>query len=475
MAGKEYPEFPIIIVDDEETVINGIIGMLQIGGINNTIGITDSRKALGVLETYEAAIILLDLTMPNIPGNELLPLIREERPEVPVIIISGNGEVSIAVECMLNGAFDYLVKPTESAKLIATVKRAVEILELKKENLILSTHLVSNELENPEAFSEIITTSDKMRSVLLYTEAIACTEQTVLITGETGSGKELIAVAIHKLSRRNGDFVAANVAGFDDSVFSDTLFGHRKGAYTGADSPRKGLIESAAGGTLFLDEIGDLSQSSQIKLLRLLESREYLPLGSDIKKKSSARIVVATNSNLPEAVDEGGFRRDLFYRLGTHHVSLPPLRDRPEDIPLLVDHFAGQVAEELGIKNLLLPSKLARMLSLHTFPGNVRELRSILFDAVSRSLAVERSKDELKVSLDAFKTSVGEEAVRKTISSDEDEGVIFHDKLPTIREATDLLVDEAMLRAEGKQTLAAQMLGISQQALSKRLKVRCSS
>ncbi len=472
MAGKKNPAFPIIIIDDEEPVITGISGVLQIGGINNTIGIPDSRNALEIIETFDAAIVLLDLGMPNIPGNELLPRIREMRPEIPIIIISGNAEVSIAVECMKNGAFDYLVKPTESAKLIATVKRAVEILELKKENLTLSTHLVNNELENPEAFSEIITVSEKMRSVLLYTEAIAGTEQTVLITGETGSGKELIAVAIHKLSGRDGDFVAANVAGFDDNVFSDTLFGHKKGAYTGADAARKGLIETATGGTLFLDEIGDLSNSSQIKLLRLLESREYLPLGSDVKKRSTARVLVATNRDLKKAVNEGGFRRDLYYRLGTHQVSLPPLRERLEDIPLLIDHFAREVREEFGIKKLRLPPRLARLLSSHTFPGNVRELRSILFDCVSRSLAAGRTKEELEVSIDAFKESIGEEAIHEMIFPDQDESVIFNNKLPTIREVTERHVEEAMKRAGGKQTRAAQMLGITQQALSKRLKAR---
>ena len=469
-----YPAFPIFIIDDEESVINGISGMLRIGGISNTIGIPDSRNALEIIRRHESAIVLLDLTMPNIPGTELLPYIREERPEIPVIIISGNGEVSIAVECMRNGAFDYLIKPAESAKLIATVKRAVEILELRKENLELSTHLVTNELENPEAFRKIITESEKMRSVFLYTEAIAGTEQTVLITGETGSGKELIAMAIHNLSLRPGDFIAANVAGFDDNVFSDTLFGHKKGAYTGADATRKGLIESAAGGTLFLDEIGELSQSSQIKLLRLLESREYLPLGSDVKKKSTARILLATNKDLVEAVDRGEFRRDLYYRLGTHQVALPPLRERFEDISLLVSHFADQAKKEFGIKKLQLPRQLARMLSLHSFPGNVRELRSIVFDAVSRSLVLDRSKNELQVSLETFKAVFGDATISKREFPDEDDGITFGSKLPTIRAATDFLVDEAMKRAGGKQTVAAELLGISQQALSKRLKGRHS-
>ncbi|MBT3273661.1 MAG: sigma-54-dependent Fis family transcriptional regulator [Spirochaetales bacterium] len=440
------------------------------GGFSNSIGVQDSRKALNVIERHGTAVILLDLAMPHLPGDKLLPLIQEAHPELPVIIITGNTELSTAVDCMRNGAFDYLVKPFESAKLIATVKRAVEILELRQENQTLKEHLVSNELDHPEAFKGIVTGSDKMRAVLLYAEAIAGTAQTVLVTGETGVGKELIAAAVHKLSGRDGELVAVNVSGFDDSMFSDTLFGHKKGAFTGADSPRKGLVESAAGGTLFLDEIGDLSKQSQVKLLRLLESREYLPLGSDVKKKSNARVVVATNRDLLKASADGEFRRDLYYRLSTHIVSLPPLRERTEDLPQLIKHFTGQVIDEFGVDSVILPLELARFLSGYSFPGNVRELRSLIFDAVSRSLVGGRDKSSIHVSLDAFKAAIGEDIEDVPDLGDGDGLLTFHDKLPTIKVAMELLINEAMARAGGTQTLAAKMLGISQQALSKRLR-----
>jgi DNA-binding NtrC family response regulator len=465
-----YPAFPIIIVDDEEPIITSLSGVLRFGGITHTIGIQDSRKALAEIRSHDAAVVLLDLTMPNLPGNELLPLIKEERPEIPVVIITGNTEVAIAVECMKNGAFDYLVKPVESAKLIATVKRAVEILELRMENHVLKTHLVNNQFENPDAFANIITRSEKLRSALLYVEAISGTAQTVLVTGETGSGKELIAAAVHRLSRRAGELVAVNVAGFDDSMFSDTLFGHKKGAFTGADSARRGLIEAATGGTLFLDEIGDLSQPSQVKLLRLLESKEYLPLGSDVKKKSNARIVVATNRNLLEAADTGEFRKDLYYRLSTHQVELPPLRDRKEDLQLLIPHFVAQVEEEFGVDALTMPPGLDRMLSGYNFPGNVRELRSLIFDAASRSLVSGRTEEGIDVSLEAFRLAIGRDVAELPASDGDPVTVTFHETLPTIREVTDLLVEEAMERTQGTQTLAAQLLGITQQALSKRLK-----
>ena len=470
-TGKDnYPIFPIIIIDDEEPIITSLTGVLRFGGISNIIGINDSRNALDIVRENPVAIILLDLTMPHISGVELLPMIRTESPDLPVTIITGNTEISIAVDCMKNGAFDYLVKPVESSKLIATVRRAVEIMELRQENSTLKKHLVSNELDNPDAFSEILTTSDKMKAVLLYIEAISFTAQTVLVSGETGVGKELIATAIHRLSGRSGELVAVNVAGFDDNMFSDTLFGHKKGAFTGADTPRRGLIDTAADGTLFLDEIGDLSPQSQIKLLRLLESREYLPLGSDVKKKSSARVVVATNKNLNKAVESDGFRRDLFYRLSTHHVTIPPLRERPEDLAILLDHFARQAKTEFGIENVSIPMGLPALLAQYSFPGNVRELKSLVYDAVSRSLmSVSRGETPI-LSLEAFRESLGEEIPDVPTAADTGGLLTFHERLPTITEATELLVDEAMKRTHDKQTHAAQLLGISQQALSKRLK-----
>ena len=247
--------------------------------------------------------------MPYLSGEELLPRILEIRPGLPIIVVTGNADVITAVDCMKNSALDYLVKPVESNKLVATVPRAIEIQQLKEENRVLRDHLVTNQLVNPGAFADIITVDEKMRSMLLYVEAISGTNQTVLITGETGTGKELVAQAIHTLSGKRGELIAVNVAGFDDSMFSDTLFGHLKGAFTGAEQARKGLVESAAGGTLFLDEIGDLSNSSQVKLLRLLEKREYLPLGSDVQNKSQARIIVATNRDLSDALETGVFKK----------------------------------------------------------------------------------------------------------------------------------------------------------------------
>lgn len=223
MSKTLYPAAPVFIIDDEEHILKSLSSMLGASGINNLVCCQDSSEALEMLSCREISVILLDLTMPYLSGEELLPIIRLDYPDVPIIIITGNHDISTAVECMKMGAFDYLVKAIESSRLRATVKRAIEIQELKNENNNLKKRLFSNELEHPEAFAEIITDDEGMLSVFLYIEAIAGTNKVVLITGETGVGKELIARAVHVLSGRRGKFLAVNVAGFDDSMFADTL------------------------------------------------------------------------------------------------------------------------------------------------------------------------------------------------------------------------------------------------------------
>lgn len=214
-----------------------------------------------------------------------------------------------------------------------------------------------------------------MRRIFRYMEAVAASDQPVLVTGETGVGKEMVVRALHDASHRKGQFIAVNVAGLDDQAFSDTLFGHTRGAFTGADQAREGLVAKAAGGTLFLDEIGDLQLPSQIKLLRLLQEREYYPLGSDNGKKSDARIVVATNRDLKQMMEGNSFRSDLYYRLKTHRIQVPPLRDRLEDMPLLVNHFLDEAAAAIGKSRPVTPVELNGYLAAYSFPGNIRELK----------------------------------------------------------------------------------------------------
>lgn len=468
MTESINPPHPVMMVDDEEQALNSFEMALLSAGMNNFIRCQDSREVMQLLSNKEVEVIMLDLSMPHVSGEELLPMINSDFPEIPVIIITGANDVKTAVKCMKHGAFDYMVKPVEKSSLIGGVKRAIELRELQRENRLLKEHVLSDKLEHPEAFAEIITGSAGMRSIFQYVEAIAPSPRPVLITGETGVGKELVAKAVHALSNRKGAFTPVNVAGLDDNVFSDTLFGHKKFAFTDAREARGGLVEKALGGTLFLDEIGDLNTTSQVKLLRLLQDGEFFPIGSDVAKRSDARIMVATNQDLDALQLAGKFRKDLYYRLCDHHIHIPPLRDRREDLPVLAEHFLAKASKTLDKKKPTPPAELITLLSTYHFPGNVRELESMVYDAVSRHKSGKLSLEVFKVHI--TKKSPGISTDTKDLQHDEHALISFPDQLPTLKQIEQLLIDEAMQRSNGNQSIAALGLGISRQALNKRLK-----
>lgn len=463
-----YPSFGVLLIDDEEAWLRTIhMNLALSGGINNIIRCQDSRQAMDILAKGGVGLVLLDLNMPHISGEELLPRIVEEHPDVAVIIISGLNQIDTAVNCMKLGAFDFFVKTVEEERLIKGVQRGIQVIELQLENKELKSRFLSDKLEHPEAFSEIITQNKSMRSIFQYIESVAKSTQPVLITGESGVGKELVARAIHYLSRKEGTLVSVNVAGLDDSVFSDTLFGHTRGAFTGAEVSRKGMIEQADDGTLFLDEIGDLTIASQVKLLRLLQEGEYFPLGSDMPKRMNAHIVVATHHDLTEMQITGHFRKDLYYRLCAHHIHIPPLRERKEDIPLLLNFFLEEAAQALSKKKPTVPKELSILLGNYPFPGNIRELKAMAYDAMS----VHKTK---MLSMDVFKRAMDKQLPQKisAASPPTEEPQVFNpsEPLPTLHDVSNLLVTEAMRRAEGNQSIAARLIGVSQPALSKRLK-----
>ena len=465
------PSQPILIVDDEPGILLAIDTALQMAGMNHIVTCQDSRQVVDLLAAQPVEVMLLDLTMPYIDGRKLLETVNQEFPDIPVIIVTGTVDVDTAVLCMKAGAFDYVVKPVEEDRLVASVHRALAFRELKRENFALKQHILSDALGTPEAFVNIITTNKKMFSIFQYIESIAQTSQPVLIRGETGVGKELIARTLHSLSGLRGQFVAVNVAGLDDNVFADALFGHVKGAFTGAEKDRPGLIEQASGGTLFLDEIGDLSPGSQVKLLRLLQEGEYFALGRDEPRRTDVRIVASTNVDLWKRQNAGKFRKDLNFRLRTHRIYIPPLRERRDDIAPLVDHFLTLAARDLKKTKPTPPRELFPLLETYPFPGNVRELQALIFDAVSRH------KSGI-LSMEVFRSHINKQRRRENLETTAHSGspgtagplIRFPETLPTIRQATALLVAEAMKRARGNQSLAAGMLGVSQQALSKRLK-----
>jgi DNA-binding NtrC family response regulator len=435
--------------------------VLTAAGFESLIPCSDPREVLPLLERTEAGVILLDLAMPQLSGDVLLRQIRERHPQVPVIIVTASGDIDTAVLCMKEGAFDYMVKTVEPSRLISGVRRALDMRRLALQYSTLRRSLLAEAPAHAEAFRPIVTRNPRMQAIFRFIESIGPTAETVLVSGETGTGKELFAQALHAVSGRRGAMVTVNSAGLDDTMFADTLFGHARGAFTGAEAVRKGLVQQAEQGTLFLDEIGDLSPASQIKLLRLTESREYYPLGSDLPRVTSARFIVATNRDLPALVAGGQFRRDLYYRLQTHEIRIPPLRERRDDLPLLLDLFLEEAARQLGKKRLAVPPELLTLLESYDFPGNVRELRSLIFNAVSR-------QGEKMLSVQPIREAMGRREPEDRPEAPGGE-LVFPARLPTLKGLTGRLIGEALSRSKGNQAIAAGLLGISPQALSKRL------
>jgi two-component system, NtrC family, nitrogen regulation response regulator GlnG len=464
---------PVLLVDDEAQLLHSASIVLRTSGIAEVKTLDDGRALLPLLAEQPVGVLVLDLSMPHVSGQVLLEQVAVAYPDLPVILMTATNDLDTAVQCMQAGAIDYLVKPVEKNRLVSSVKRALEIRALRAEVLSLKERFLADTLHRPEAFAEIVTQSKAMHAIFRYLEAIGPSPQPVLITGETGTGKELIARALHRISGRRGELVAVNVAGLDDVMFSDTLFGHSKGAYTGADRARDGLINTADEGTLFLDEIGDLTAASQVKLLRLLQDGSFYPLGADRPRQSRARVVVATNSDVVKAVSAGTFRKDLYYRLRTHHLNLPPLRARLGDIALAINHFVEKAARALNKPIPSVPMALYQLLRTYSFPGNLRELEAMVFDAVARHQGA-------ILSLQSFKDAISgkpeyEEIDMQPGNTALDFAACFAEQLPTLDQAEEMLVDEALRRAEGNQGVAALLLGISRQALNKRLARRRNS
>ncbi|MCK4509841.1 MAG: sigma-54-dependent Fis family transcriptional regulator [Desulfuromonadales bacterium] len=459
---------PILLIDDDPTWMRGFRHNLILSlHAEKVLLCEDSRKALQVIAKEVPAVVVLDVTMPYIGGEELLAKIIEKHPALPVIMLTGRNQLELAVECMKLGAYDYCVKTDELERLVGSVRHALQLAALERQNHHLRKKVLTESLTQPEAFSEIVTGDRSLFAMFRYLEAIADSDEPLLIRGESGTGKELIARALHNLAFTKKPFVAINVAGLDDQMFSDTLFGHRRGAFTGAQETRSGLIEQAKDGLLFLDEIGDLGVSSQIKLLRLLQEGEFLPLGSDRPVQSYCRIVCATNRDLESGLVDEWFRSDLYYRLRTHQVILPPLRERRGDISLLLRYFWAKTGVKNSKKFDKLPSDIISLLTRYDYPGNVRELRGMVFDVARRML-------DPAFSAETLKTVFNLPELQPLAPQASGDTLLFGEgyALPTLNEVVWLTIEEALLRSGGNQAQAARMLGISRAALNKRLKTR---
>ena len=465
MDDNRNEPLPVLLVDDEIQVLLLYSAMLKGAGIEPLITVDDSRRVLPLLRENRVLAVLTDMNMPFLNGRDLLAQIKQEFPEIPVLIVTGVDDIGTAVECMRLGASDYLVKPVEKSRLVSSLQRTLEIARLQDQVSSLTWHLLGDGLRNPGAFAHLVTGSPKMLALFKYIEVVADSPYPALIVGETGVGKELVARALHLAGDPARPFVGVNVAGLDDNMFSDTLFGHKKGAFTGAESQRDGLISQAQDGTIFLDEIGDLNPTSQVKLLRLIQEKEYYPLGIDQPKKTNARMVCSTNHDLKKLVEKGSFRKDLFFRLNTHVIAVPPLRERREDIPMLLGHFLEEAARALHKRTPTPPPELLALLAAYEFPGNVRELQTLVADAVSRHRAG-------VLSMESFRKAIGAGSLHAPVSGMETAGLsaeTFLASLPTLKHAEEFLVRRALEQAKGNQGIAASLLGVTRQALNKRL------
>ena len=367
----------VLAVDDEEVVCDSIRRVLiEEGYIVSTT--TSPREGLELIGKETFDLLLLDIKMPDIDGIEFLRATRGVSPETEVIIITGYATIETAVDAIKIGAFDYLEKPVSPPQLLVAVARALE-----RRHLLDLTRRLRSELETRYRIGNVICSSAKMRKVMHLVAKVAPTNSTVLISGETGTGKDLIARAIHYNSpRKDAPFVVADCASLTESLLESELFGHVRGAFTGAIKDRKGLAETARGGSLFLDEIGTISSQVQGSLLRLIQEREIRPVGSDRTVPVDVRIIAATNRDLLEMAEQGTFREDLFYRLSVFTIPLPPLRERRDEIPLLAHHFVERFAEEFGKEIDGITPRAMSALELHDWPGNVRELENVIERAV---------------------------------------------------------------------------------------------
>jgi two-component system response regulator AtoC len=363
----------ILVVDDEEIVRDSLASWLEEDGYHVDTA-PDGPAALTELAQHAYAVLLVDLKMPGMDGLEVLAHARSLQPDVPVIIMTAYATVDTAVQAMKQGAYDYLVKPFEPEELSLMVGKLTNAQALRRENVLLR-----KALKRQFEFKDLVSKSPKMEAVFDLARTAARSNSTVLILGESGTGKELLARAIHAESpRQDGPFVGVSCAALTESLLESELFGHEKGAFTGAAASARGKFEIAAGGSLFLDEIGDISPKLQLDLLRVLDAREFRRVGGSQLIKTDVRILASTNRDLKRLVESGAFREDLYYRLNVIPVTLPPLRERKEDIPLLVEHFLAQFRTEMQKPLEGVSAEAVGMLMAHDWPGNVRELRNIL-------------------------------------------------------------------------------------------------
>ena len=450
----------ILLVDDEASWLRTLaITLNRLVPEAKIDTCVDSRQVMNRLEVGDYALVLLDLTMPFHSGEELLDMIRNAHPNTRVIIVTGVNEVDTAVRCIKHGAYDYFIKTDNVDDLARTVRRALEVVGLERNYLRIKESFLSKTLSQPEAFNNILTCEPALLDQFRYLEAVAPSPEPILIQGESGTGKDEFAKSAHQLCCPDAPFINVNLAGISASAFELQLFGQIKTLDNGQVSAQAGVLHQVQSGLLYLNEIGDLPIEAQAKLVDVIEHKQYYPIGSDKAYPVLCKIITSTQHDLLALSKAGKFRNDLLYRLRSHTIKLPPLRQRRLDLFMLINHFITLAADEMNLPRPDQPSTLASQIADYEFPGNLHELKGMVFDAVSRS-------DGIQLNISPFMEAIN---LSKVTAEDSDQ-LVFPKELPTLAQMGDALINEAMSRTANSQTAAARMLGISQSALSRRLK-----
>lgn len=441
-------KFTLLIIDDEKNIREGLAANFELEGYNVKLA-ENGKQGLDLISKGDIDLVITDLRMPGITGEEVLRKVSSESPGIPVIVLTGHGSIDSAVDAMRNGAYDFLTKPLNLDRLTLIVKRALSTRELS-----LQHNQLKSEIENKNVLENIIGKSSEMQKVFELVKKVASSKASVLITGESGVGKEVVADAIHKLSpRKDRHCIKVHCAALSENLLESELFGHEKGAFTGADSLVKGRFELAHESSIFLDEIGEINQNVQIKILRVLQEKEFERVGGQETIKVDVRVIAATNRDLEKEVKKGTFREDLYYRLNVIHIHVPPLRERKEDIPLLVSKFIQEFSRENGKEITSIDSQAKSAIFNYDWPGNIRELRNCIESAV-----VICSGNQIKL-----------EDLPPNISQVTSDSLINIPSNVTLDEAEKIIILQTLAQNKNNKTKTAELLGIGRKTLHRKL------
>ena len=440
--------FTILIIDDEKNIREGLSAALELDGYSVKLA-ANGAEGLALIEKGDIDLVITDLRMPGISGEEVLAKVRGESPGIPVIVLTGHGSIDTAVDAMRNGAYDFLTKPLSLDRLSLIVKRALAGRELEIRHSSLQ-----QELNAQASFESIIGKSTEMQRIFQMVRKAADSKASVLITGESGTGKELIANALHNLSpRKSNPFIKVHCAALSETLLESELFGHEKGAFTGAAARKRGRFELANTGTIFLDEIGEINQNVQIKILRVLQDKRFERVGGEETLEVDVRVIAATNRNLEEEIAQGRFREDLFYRLNVVHIQVPPLRDRKDDIPLMLNAFLDEFNRENNKSITGFDSRSRSALYKYDWPGNIRQLRNCVESAVVMCSGNEITLEDLP----------------PTVRGAAELNVIQVPVGITMAEAEKIIIQQNLASNQGNKSKTADILGIGRKTLHRKL------